>query len=151
MSTEIERELVNLQDNRSLIRTAGGWSTEQFGDMIGVTKQTISNLENRKTTLSKTQYIAIRSVLDYEMERDPSNQLLESTINLCLNSSEELSQENRDKVLAFVSGSKKVGLDEVSIIAGVGSLIGVTLGVIGSMSKGTEVSTWLRKILSSKE
>lgn len=41
---------------------------EELGDRIGVTKQTISNLENpnRKTTMTLTQYLAIRSVLDYE-------------------------------------------------------------------------------------
>ena len=61
--SDIER----LQDNLALIRKAGGWSAEEFGDMIGVTKQTISNLENKKTPLSKTQYIAIRAVLDYEI------------------------------------------------------------------------------------
>ena len=62
-----EIDVEKLQNNLLLIRKAGGWSAEEFGDMIGVTKQTISNLENKKTKMTKTQYIAIRAVLDYEI------------------------------------------------------------------------------------
>ena len=42
-----ESEIAKLQDNLLLIRKAGGWSAGEFGDLIGVTKQTISNLENK--------------------------------------------------------------------------------------------------------
>ena len=63
-----DTDITKLQNNLLLIRNAGGWTAEVFGDMIGVTKQTISNLENKKTEMTKTQYIAIRAVLDYEME-----------------------------------------------------------------------------------
>ena len=62
-----DTDITKLQNNLLLIRNAGGWTAEVFGDMIGVTKQTISNLENKKTEMTKTQYIAIRAVLDYEI------------------------------------------------------------------------------------
>ena len=82
MKNYTEGEIAKLQDNLLLIRKAGGWSAEEFGDMIGVTKQTISNLENKKTLMSKTQYIAIRAVLDYEMAERPDDKVLISTVNL---------------------------------------------------------------------
>ena len=43
------KEIKNLQNNLQLIRQAGGWSAEEFGEMIGVTKQTIRNLEKKTT------------------------------------------------------------------------------------------------------
>lgn len=49
-----DTDITKLQNNLLLIRNAGGWTAEVFGDMIGVTKQTISNLENKKTEMTKT-------------------------------------------------------------------------------------------------
>lgn len=81
-----DTDITKLQNNLLLIRNAGGWTAEVFGDMIGVTKQTISNLENKKTEMTKTQYIAIRAVLDYEMEENPNREILKSAVNLALHS-----------------------------------------------------------------
>ncbi len=75
-------DITKLQNNLLLIRNVGGWTAEVFGDMIGVTKQTISNLENKKTEMTKTQYIAIRAVLDYEMEENPNREMLKAAVNL---------------------------------------------------------------------
>ena len=51
-----EEEIISfLQDNLSSVRKIAGWTTEEFGDKIGVTKQTISNLENKKTAMTRTQ------------------------------------------------------------------------------------------------
>ena len=120
--SEIER----LQDNLALIRKAGGWSAEKFGEMIGVTKQTISNLENKKTPLSKTQYIAIRAVLDYEIAERAEHgddTALASTVNICLNS-EGLSSDDIKKAQAFVEGATRTGLDKATTTAGLVALIG---------------------------
>lgn len=63
-----EEELIKrMQDNLAVIRKVGGWTTEQFGEEIGVTRQTVSNLEKGKTKLTKTQYLAIRAVLIHEI------------------------------------------------------------------------------------
>lgn len=53
----------------SSIRKIAGWTAATLGDKIGVTKQTISNLENQKSPMTFTQYIAIRAVLDAEVEK----------------------------------------------------------------------------------
>lgn len=63
MKNYTKHEVSKLQDNLLLIHKAGRWLAEESGEFIGVTKQTISNLENKKTALSKTQYIAIRGGL----------------------------------------------------------------------------------------
>lgn len=56
-----------MQENLAVIRKVGGWTTAQFGEEIGVTRQTVSNLEKGRTPLTKTQYLAIRAVLIHEI------------------------------------------------------------------------------------
>lgn len=38
-------EIIRFQNNMLLIRRTVGWTAEEFGDKIGVTRQTINNLE----------------------------------------------------------------------------------------------------------
>ena len=54
-SEEEERTIQFLQDNLSTMRKICGWTMQELGDMAGVTKQTISNLENNRTKMSKLQ------------------------------------------------------------------------------------------------
>lgn len=65
MNTE-EREISELQNNLEMLRKLFGWTAEQLGNRLGVTKQTILNLEHGKPVMSKIQYIAIRSVMEVE-------------------------------------------------------------------------------------
>lgn len=62
--TEIEK----LQNNMAIIRKAAGWTCEKFGSFLGLTKQSICNLEHKTVRMTKAQYIAIRTILDYEMK-----------------------------------------------------------------------------------
>lgn len=146
MNNNTAREIEKLQDNLYLIRKAGGWSAEDFGEMIGVTKQTIRNLETATTIMSKTQYIAIRSVLDYEMKERDKNDILNSTINLCLNS-DDLSDTAMKQARAFVEGASKTSLDGAYLLAGLAALIGAA--AVEALSQKT-TGSWLSKILKNK-
>jgi len=147
-------QIEQLQNNLGTIRKAGGWSTEEFGDMIGVTKQTISNLENKKTPMSKTQYIAIRAVLDYEIFEREDDTALISMVNLCLNS-EDLSTEDIKKAQAFVEGATKTGLDKSAIVGGLVTLIGSVAAAAILPTFATPViagsAIWISKLLKNKE
>lgn len=146
-------DIDRLQDNLALIRKAGGWSAEEFGDMIGVTKQTISNLENKKTPMSKTQYIAIRAVLDYEIAERKDDTALASTVNLCLNS-EGLSSDDIKKAQAFVDGATRAGLDKATIAGGLAALIGAVAAeliltpIVAPALFGS--TAWISKLLKKK-
>lgn len=155
MKNYTETEINKLQENLQLIRKAGGWSAEEFGDMIGVTKQTIRNLENKKTIMSKTQYIAIRAVLDYEMADRPEDTALISAVNICLNS-DGLSDIDAKKAHAFVEGATKTGLDRSTFSAGLVALIGIVaaetimLPITTPVFEGT-ASAWLAGIIKNKK
>lgn len=60
-----------LQKYLPLIRNAAGWTAEELGNKIGVTKQTISNLENQRNRMSKTQYLAIQMVISQKIATTP--------------------------------------------------------------------------------
>lgn len=92
------REIQRLQQNLSPIRKIAGWNAETLGNKIGVTKQTISNLENRKTTMSFAQYIALRSVLDVEIAGNNENDVLPKVVALLLDCDDELDDDNYSKV-----------------------------------------------------
>ncbi|MBQ3784490.1 MAG: helix-turn-helix transcriptional regulator [Lachnospiraceae bacterium] len=89
MLNVVDKEIAKLQNNLQAIRKIAGWTTEELGEQIGVTKQTISNLENHKTTMTKTQYIALRTVIDYEIATNTDNATLGQVVNALLNSDDE--------------------------------------------------------------
>ena len=112
MDAKKQKQIQCLQDNLSSIRKIAGWTAEELGEQIGVTKQTISNLENKKTPMTLTQYIAIRSVIDYEIATNKENTILPQVVTILLDNYEALADEDYDKVkeaAAAVSASAASG------------------------------------------
>ena len=145
-----QNDIKKLQVNLSSIRKIAGWTAQDLGKKIGVTKQTISNLENQKTEMTLTQYIAIRTVLDYEIENNKSNEVLPQVVHILLDMPDEkISDEDRNKInhaittiaAASAGGAGLVGL--ISLSAGLlGGVAGLTLAgaTIGSVS-------WIKKLM----
>ena len=93
-----EEEIKRLDEILLLVRGAVGWTAQEFGDRIGVTRQTINNLEThrRNTHLTKIQYIAIRSVLDEEMEKHPKDtEMLRTILDAFVDRPEKYTDEAR--------------------------------------------------------
>jgi len=65
-----------------ILRKIAGWTTEDLGRRIGVTKQTISNLENNKVSMTKTQYLALRTIFEYEIRIVNDNSVLRRAMSL---------------------------------------------------------------------
>ena len=64
-STEDTRAI--LQNNLKAIREILNWTSSDLSNLIGVTKQTIRNLETQKSRLTKLHYIALRTLIDFEI------------------------------------------------------------------------------------
>lgn len=136
-----------LQSHLAVIRKVAGWTTADLGNLIGVTKQTISNIETGKATLTKTQYIAIRAILDYEISSNPNNTTLAQVVNILLDS-EDATETDRMKVEAtknYIVNAKASGLNNAALSAGIAAMataFGVPLPV---------TPIWLGAILLTKK
>lgn len=70
-------KIFRLQKSLSSLRKIAGWSAEELGEQLDVTRQTIVNLENGQTKMSKIQYMAIRLAFATEIQSTNNNTLLE--------------------------------------------------------------------------
>ena len=73
-----------MQASLKQIRQVLGFGVQEFGDLIGLTRQSINNLETQKSKMSATQYVAISAVIDYCVKGRPELRPILSTI-LCSN------------------------------------------------------------------
>lgn len=157
MKKSNSRDVKRLQENLLSIRRIAGWSAETLGEKIGVTKQTISNLENRKTPMTLTQYIAIRAILDYEMDQNKENTILPEVVYILLDKElDEESYSDASEKIAAVSASAAGGTSDFMLrslfINAVGEL--VTIGALGSIGLGVTVAnellSWMSKTVNNK-
>lgn len=148
---ERNEQIRRLQQNLVSIRKIAGWTAEVLGNKIGVTKQTISNLENNKSAMNFTQYIAIRSVLDVEIANNPQNEVLPKVIALLLDCDDEIDDEEYLKVQEVVGtvaataagGASSTKLDTVFdvLIKSLPFVIPVVGAIIGSSTN------WSKRLL----
>lgn len=95
-------EIVRLQEYLPIVRGSMGWSAEELGERIGVTRQTIHNIEKKKTDLTKTQYLAIRSVIYAEIENSKNTedfQMVSDLLSVLVDSPDDYSPEQREQLL----------------------------------------------------
>jgi DNA-binding XRE family transcriptional regulator len=59
-----ERQIAFFQENLRKLRSVVGWSGSDLAEVIGVTRQTINNLENNKTQMTSVQYLALCAVVE---------------------------------------------------------------------------------------
>lgn len=151
--------IIRMEKNLLLIRRTVGWTAEEFGERIGVTRQTINNIESGRNKLTKTLYIAMRSVLDAEMIQSPGEtDMLKVLLDVLVDHPENYSDEDREELLG------KANLMAPSILAGTTSrayvskewirTAGMIVGagaLVGSVGLGAgieAVSVWLAKMIS---
>lgn len=124
-----------LQEHLSLIRKVAGWTTEKLGVRVGVTKQTISNLEHKKTVMTLTQYIAIRSVLDYEVQSSTENLALAQVVEILLNQVDSVSEKEEKeikKTIEVIAAAAAGGVGTVALASTSTALLGL-LGIAPSL------------------
>lgn len=165
-----DSQVLLLQQNLAAIRKIAGWTAEQLADRIGVTKQTISNLETGRTPMNLTQYIAIRAILDHEIETNKENTVLPQVVTILVDKGDELNEEDYRKLkdaintVSISAAGGVTGATLASIFAGLlggipasGTILGVVglalgpLGVIGGTIGGAVAGTWLNKILRQRK
>ncbi len=114
MKIEINQDNIDiLADNLVYIRKIARWSAKDLGNLIGVTKATISYIENKKTKISKTQFIALMSVIEDEISHN-KNYKLDALIQLLYHSSSDsgITEELKTQAKAFIIGAAKTEMDD---------------------------------------
>ena len=97
----MEEQMKRLEKHLLLIRRSLGWSAAQFGEKIGVSRQTVNNIESGRTHLSKTEYLLIRRVLDDEMQTSSEETKMVKTILLAvIDHPEVCSDDERNEILS---------------------------------------------------
>lgn len=154
-------EIERLQKYLLLIRRTVGWSAEEFGERIGVTRQTINNIEAGRNKLTKTQYIAMRSVLDAEIASFPGEtEMLRLILDVFVDNPGNYKEEDREKllsqanmvtpsILAGATTRKDVSKTLMVAAASMGIALSalavpISTGIIGS-------SAWIAKTLLGKK
>ena len=161
----VDKEIEKLQNNLQAIRRIAGWTTEELGEQIGVTKQTISNLENHKTTMTKVQYIALRTVIDYEIATNTENATLGQVVNALLNADDEDDESETAetktidkkeyveavKTITATANAKEKG-KKAAISAGAMAAVGSTLMAMAANPLIIGLATeWMSKIITGKK
>ena len=105
----------------------------------------ISNLENNKTPMNFTQYIAIRSVLDAEIEQNKENKVLPQVIAILLDSDNELDDDEYEEIqksVETVSAVASGGIKGAALLSALTALSPVVIGLLSSV----KISDW-KKLL----
>lgn len=81
----LRRQMIDtLQTSLRQIRQMLQFGVQEFADIVGITRQTINNLESGKNVMSSVQYVAICAVIDHCLRDKPEQMTLLSGI-LCSN------------------------------------------------------------------
>ena len=149
-----EEKMLRLQKNLPIIRNLAGWTAEDLGKNIGVTRQTITNIEKSDTlSMTKTQYIAIRAVLDYEISNS-SNKTLSEAIAVLVDA-DDLTEDQEKKInetISNISETKSRRMRDKIVLESVATML-ATIGVISGLSMGqalkksSSIPKWLSDLM----
>lgn len=154
-------EIIRMQENLLLIRRTVGWTATEMGEKIGVTRQTINNIESGRNKLTKTQYIALRSVLDAEINSSPEDtEMLSVLLEVLVDNPEKYGEKVRS-VLADKANLMAPGIlvgsasrEKVSKawMADAAALVGIAMLPIAPFGLGIACAGgWLLKVLNKNK
>lgn len=97
---ELKDKTVRMQNILKDIRIASGLTTQALGDMLALTRQAISNLENKSSKLTVAQYLAISSLIQQRAVANPCNATIIPAIILgaLVETPEKFTDEERNEL-----------------------------------------------------
>lgn len=157
MSAKIKIEVQIMQDNLCELRKISGWTAESLARKLGVTKQTISNLETQKVKLSRVQYIAIRSVFECEVAMNPNNTTLRKIMWVLFTAMLPVYQERKDAIrtamisIASIASAGLTGVQLHSCATALLAPLGSVTSQMGCSHIGEPSLVWLLEDLKDSD
>lgn len=155
MSANMNIQIQIMQDNLCDLRKIAGWTAEMLAGKLGITKQTISNLENQKVKLSRIQYIAIRAIFECETASNPNNTTLRKVMGVLFQAIPPVYATRRDDVrtaMLSIASIAAAGLAGMQLHASATALLaplGKAATQISSTHFGEPSLCWLQEALDS--
>lgn len=146
----MDKEVERFEENFQIIRKSVGWSAEEFGNRIGVTRQTINNIENKKYKLTKSLYLLSRYVLEQEIKTHPDEtEILKVILDAFVDHPEKYNQKTKDKIYQETclltpaiktknSNRKEVSKEWKAILVGLSVIASSAIAAIA-------ISSWRKK------
>ena len=115
---ELRREQVNkmeriklLQRNLANIRVIAGINASSIANILGLTKQAISNWELMKTEMSYSHYLAVCMLLIESLKNNPNNIVLQKVVEMIIVNAEKIQVSEIaaiENILAALASVKKM-------------------------------------------
>ncbi len=135
MNTETNN-IEKMQNNLALIRDIAGWTTRDLAQKIGVSKKTISDLEDNKIAMTAEQYSLIKKEIDNETVNNKNNENLSQVIHVLFDENSGNSGVGEKTLIATATMTHR-GLKGIvkNLAAGTAKVAGsIVLGTVGSAS-----------------
>lgn len=153
MGSNITTQVHNLQTNLYTIRKVAGISEDELGKNIGLSRQTIHNLEKNKTNMTVTQYIALRIALDKYIEKHPENNYLPLVIELLVDNKDLSKKDYAHVQEAIASASSVVSSKQMySVLKIIFSTLSIAIPLLLPLLTATTLTKtdWLDDIFKKK-
>ena len=115
---ELRREQINkmeriklLQRNLANIRVIAGINVSSIANVLGLTKQAISNWELMKTEMSYSHYLAVCMLLIESLKNNPNNIVLQKAVEMIIVNAERIQVSEIaaiENILAALASVKKI-------------------------------------------
>ena len=103
--TKTDKEAIErFRKDLYIMRTYVGWSAEQLAARLDVTRMTIANIEHNEYRMSTVQYLAIRYLLQQEIEAN-NNETLRKVFDVLL--SDDICEEQKQKIRDALNLARK--------------------------------------------
>lgn len=146
-----------MQKYLQILRKINGWTAERLGRKIGVTKQTISNLENNKVAMTRTQYIALRTIFEYEVREIGTNDVLKMVLCIlfysntdCVSEGAQQIYETMENIAAAAFGGitgLQLALLSSTLLSSINPLNGVN---VNYLLKSATPYAWLDELIQQE-
>ena len=157
MSEKLKIEMQIMQDNLCDLRKIAGWTAEVLAGKLGITKQTISNIENQKVKISTIQYIAIRAIFECELASNSSNTTLRKVMGVLFHAMPPVYSSRKEDIraamisIASISAAGLSGLQLHSSATALLAPLGSAAVQMSNSHTGEPSLKWLQRHLNSSE